>query len=108
MLTPDPDNSQFSDPAGRQRLVQAFADLNARVRGQLPAGVIWFDWNTAMRARLATLRQGDTIWLDGQAVSIRVRGNGASNGFVQDAYMHPETAISGLYAQLYLTEMNTV
>lgn len=107
-LVPDPENSIFVDPAGRQRVIQAFDDLNTRVHANLPAGVIWFDWNAAMNARLATLRQGDTLWLGGQAVSIRVRGNGPANGFVLDAYMHPETAISGLFAQVYLTEMNDV
>lgn len=107
-LLPDPENGSFSDQAGRQRVIQALAELNARVRDNLPAGVIWFDWNAAMRARLTSIRQGDVFWLDGQAVSIRMRGNGPLNGFIQDAYMHPETALSGIYAQLFEVEMRAV
>lgn len=107
-LLPDPENGLFIDQAGRQRVIQAFAELNARVRDNLPAGVIWFDWNAALSARQTSIRQGDVFWLDGQAVSIRVRGNGPFNGFIQDAYMHPETALSGIYAQLFLNEMKVV
>lgn len=107
-LAPDPENGLFSDAAGRARAMAVAADLNARMLARLPAGVIWYDWNAAMAARLAQVRQGDVLILNDQSVFIRQRGSQASNGFVLDAYMHPETAISGLYAQLYLEEMNAV
>ncbi len=107
-LVPEPEKSLFTDPAGLARTLAVTADLNARVQAWLPAGARWYDWNAAMAARLTQVRQGDLLVLDGQGVSIRQRGSEASNGFVLDAYMHPETAISGLYAQLYLTEMSAV
>ncbi len=107
-LAPDPENGLFSDAVGRARALAVTADLNARLLARLPAGVIWYDWNAAMAARLAQVRQGDVLILNDQNVFIRQRGSQASNGFVLDAYMHPETAISGLYAQLYLEEMNAV
>lgn len=107
-LLPDPQNAALSDPAGRQRMIDALAWLNARTRSYLSAGVVWFDWNAAMSARLAQVRTGDTLTLAGQSVNIRARCSTAACGFVSDSYMHPETAISGLYAQVYLDEMRSV
>ncbi len=107
-LVPEPEHSLFGDPAGVQRVIDAAAYLNAKTRSLLSANVIWFDWNAAMAARVAQVRAGDVLALDGQAVQIRVRGGGPLNGFVTDQYMHPETAISGLYAQVYLDEMRSV
>lgn len=60
-----------------------------------------------MASRLAQVRSGDTLVLAGQAVQIRVRGSGPLNGYISDPYMHPETAISGLFAQVYLEAMRS-
>lgn len=108
-LVPNPQNSQVPDAAGRKRLVEAFQYVNTHLAEQILAeGIHWFDWNAAMADRLAQIRKGDTFTLDGQVVSIRERGGELDNGFVVDNYMHPSTAISGLYAQLFIEEMNQV
>lgn len=107
-LIPEPEHSYFSDPAGVQRVIDAAAWLNARTRSYLSAGVIWFDWNAAMSARVAQARAGDVLTLAGQTVNLRTRCSAASCGYLADAYMHPETAISGLYAQVFLDEMRSV
>lgn len=105
-LIPEPQRTMMSDPAGVARMQQATAYLNQRVRDNLPAGVVWLDFNAALGAKLAAHRSGDILTLAGQSVQIRVRGSGPSNGFVNDQYMHPETAISGLFAQVYLDAMH--
>ena len=107
-LIPEPEHSYFSDPAGVQRVIDAAAWLNARTHSYLSADVIWFDWNAAMRARVAQVRTGDVLTLAGQTINLRTRCSAASCGYLADAYMHPETAISGLYAQVYLDEMRSV
>lgn len=105
-IVPDPQHAALTDPAGLARMTQALAYLNDRIHAQLPAGAIWFDFNAAMAARLAQVRVGDTLVLDGQAVQIRQRGSGPLNSYINDPYMHPETAISGLFAQVYLEAMH--
>lgn len=106
-LIPDPEHALLTDPAGLQRVVDAMAWLNARTHSYLSANVIWFDWNAAMSARLAQVRTGDVLTLAGQNVMIRVRGSGPLNGYVDDSYMHAETALSGIFAQIYLDAMRS-
>ncbi len=106
-IVPDPQHAALTDPAGLARMAQAIGYLNDRIQAQVPAGVIWLDWNAAMTARVAQVRVGDALMLDGQAVQIRVRGSGPLNSYINDPYMHPETAISGLFAQVYLDAMRS-
>ncbi len=106
-LVPNPQNAAFSNPTGRQRAIEAFAYVNERVRRALQAeGISWWDFNAAMAAEVKARRQGDLIAIDGQWVNIRHRGGEPLDGFVDDAYMHPGSAISGLFAKLYIERMN--
>lgn len=108
-LIPDPQRRAVSSDLARQRIVDAFQYVNAHVAEAVQKdGIHWFDWNAAMGERLAGIRQGDTFVLDGQDINIRQRGGDLSNAFVADNYMHPGTALSGLFAQLYIEEMNRV
>lgn len=107
-LVPNPEYGYFTNPDGIARSIAAAAYMNERIRTNLPAGAIWFDFNAAMAANVNAHRSGDILLLDGQLVQIRTRGSGPLNGFINDPYMHPETAISGLYAQVYIAEMNAV
>lgn len=108
-LIPDPQRRSVPDAAGRQRIVDGFQYVNARlVEAIQKEGIHWFDWNTAMADRLAAIRKGDTFTLDGQIVNIRQRGSDLGSAFVADDYMHPGTALSGLYAQLFIEELNRV
>lgn len=106
-IVPDPQHAALTDPAGLARMAQAMAYLNGRIHAQIPPGVVWFDFNSAMASRLAQVRVGDALALDGQAVQIRQRGSGPLNSYINDPYMHPETAISGLFAQVYLGAMRS-
>ncbi len=105
-LVPNPQHAALTDPAGLARMAQALTYLNARIHAQAPPGVVWFDFNAAMAQRVAQVRASDTLVLAGQVVQIRVRGSGPLNSYINDPYMHPETAISGLFAQVWMEEMN--
>ena len=108
-LIPDPQRASVPDAAGRQRIMEAFQYVNARLAEAIQKeGIYWFDWNAVMADRLSRIRKGDTFTLDGQIVSVRQRGSDFGSAFVADNYMHPGTALSGLYAQLYIEEMNRV
>lgn len=106
-LLPDPANASFTNLVGRKRVIDAFAYVNNRVRVALHAdGIALWDFNEAMAAELAPRRQGNLIAVDDQWVDIRHRGSEPVNGFVDDAYMHPGSALSGLFAKLYIERMN--
>ena len=103
-LIPNPEAGLLSDPAGAARVVAAYAYLNSRVAAGV--GAMYWDFNAAMSAELAPRRSGNSIIVNGQAVSILQRGSGRLNAFISDAYMHPGTTISGLFAKLYIEQLN--
>lgn len=106
-LVPEPGRSAMPDLAGQKRVAEAFAYVNERARVALQAdGIAWWDFNAALKAEIDSRRQGDFILIDGLTVDIRRRGGGPTNGFVDDAYMHPGTAISGLFAKVHIDRMN--
>lgn len=106
-LVPEPGRSAMPDPTGQKRVADAFAYVNERVRVALQAdGIAWWDFNAALKAEIDSRRQGDFILIDGLSVDIRHRGGGPTNGFVDDAYMHPGTAISALFARVHIDRMN--
>ncbi len=106
-LLPDPQNTALSSPVGRQRLIAAFTYVNDRVRIGLQAlGISWWDFNAAFGSAVASRRQGDQVVIDGLYVNIRSRGAAPTDGSVDDAYMHPGTALSGLFASVYINRMN--
>lgn len=104
-LVPLPAASALTDPAGKARIVAAFAYLNSTVASGV--GGMYWDFNAAMSAELAPRWSGtDYIVINGQAVSVKNRGSGRLNAFINDAYMHPGTSLSGLFAKLYIQQLN--
>lgn len=106
-LVPEPGHSAMPDLAGQRRVIEAFTYVNERARVALQAdGITWWDFNATFAHELSSRRQGDIIVIDGLSVDIRHRGGAPTNGFIDDAYMHPGTAISGLFAKVYVDRMD--
>ena len=103
-LIPNPEAGLLADPAGAARVVAAYSYLNSRVAAGV--GAMYWDFNAAMAAELAPRRSGSAFVVDGQTVSILQRGSGRLNAFISDAYMHPGTTLSGLFAKLYINQLN--
>lgn len=98
----------YQDPAGRQRFVDAVAYLNRRLaRRSAEVGVHFFDFNAAYLAAIqAHLDHEGWLVVGGERIDLRIRGNGPRFGLLDDAYIHPGTVLSGLYANVYLTAFN--
>lgn len=103
-VIPNPEYGQLT-PLLSARVSAAVAKINARVLANLPPGAVWFDWNAAMATRVGQLRTADTLVLAGNVVNIRARCGAWNCGWVSDTYMHPESVISGLFAQVFADGM---
>lgn len=104
-LIPMPEAGMLTDPIGAARVVAAYDYLNDRVRDGV--GTMWWDFNAAMASELAPRWSGDYIIVNGQMVSVKQRGSGRLNAFINDPYMHPGTTLSGLFAEAYIEQLNT-
>lgn len=94
------------DPVKRARVTAAIAYINARVKAAVEAeGIIFFDFNAALNVVLDARMSGNAIIIGGQSVTIS-RGNEWHSAWLNDTYAHAGTALSGLIANLYISEMN--
>lgn len=109
-LNLSPELPRLVDPAGIQRIVDAFAYLNQRLKLVAERqGVDFFDFNAALRAELDARRdrQG-MLHVGGELIDLNRRGNDPHFGLLEDTYMHPGTVLSGLYANVYIRHMDQV
>jgi hypothetical protein len=99
-----------SDPAGRQRVIKAYAQLNrqlAQVAQQ--EGVDFFDFNGAFQRELGQRVDADHfLVVGGDRIDLNRRGNEPHFGLLDDQYMHPGTVLAAVLANLYITRINEV
>ena len=102
--------TQYDNPEGRQRLVAAFAALNAKLKAIAELkGIAYFDYNAAMSAAVNARFDGERyLNVGGELIDLRTRGNEPHFGLLDDEYVHPGTVVSGLSANVYIAEFNRV
>lgn len=97
----------FPDPIGRQRISNAIAYVNSRVRTRLAPEVKYFAFNAALSAELATRRSGNVLLVGGQSILLSPRGNEYHNAWLNESpYAHAGTVLSGLLANVYMEALN--
>jgi hypothetical protein len=96
------------DPAGRQRLMNAYVYMDDRLEGiATREGAVYFDFNAALQAELrrrAEPRGG--IMVGGERISFSSKGDEPHHAFLDDQYAHPGTVLSAIMANLYIERMN--
>lgn len=96
------------DPVGRARLSAAFAYIDARIQSGVNAGVHYWDYDAALAAELFPRRAGNVITIGGQGILISPRGNEYHHAWLDESpYAHAGTALSGLFANLYISAINS-
>jgi hypothetical protein len=98
----------YRDPAGRQRVVDAFAYVNDELRKvAIQVGVPFFDYNAAMLVEVNSRidNQGFLV-VGGERVDLSRRGNEPHFGLLDDQYVHLGTVLSGLSANVYIRAFN--
>lgn len=100
------------DDVGLQRLMGAFAYVNQGLSGiALREGIAFFDFNAAFQCELER-RYDPTdqryILVGGERIDLGDKGNEPSHAFLGDEYAHPGTVLSGLFANLFIKQMNLV
>lgn len=108
LFPPSEINGAFPDLVKRQRVIDAFAYINARLQSLCAtSGIRYFDWNAAMLAELALRRNANNdILIGGQAIDADTRGNEPHHILLGDTYFHAGTAMSGLFANAWIREAN--
>ncbi len=98
----------FTDDAGKQRMIDATAYLNSRLV-QLAAeeGVAFFDFNAAYLTELKSRMDGEGfVVIGGSRIDLGTRGNAPQFGLLDDEYVHPGTALSALFTNVYIHAFN--
>lgn len=100
--------SAMPSATGRARVTAAFAYVNARIAAQAQIdGVHYFDYNAALNSVLDQRLSGGAVLIGGQAVVLSPRGNEWHHAWLDESpYAHAGTALSGLIANLYISELN--
>lgn len=97
----------FPSAAGRLRLTNAFAYINARIASNVDSGVHYFDYNSQLWAELSPRMSGNVITIGGQSI-VNQRGNEYHSAWLNESpYAHAGTALSGLIANVYIDAINT-
>lgn len=98
----------FPSAIGRQRLTNAFNYLNARIAAQAVIdGVHYLDYNAVLWAELSPRMNGNAILVGGQGIVI-ARGNEYHSAWLDESpYAHAGTALSGLFANIYIDAINS-
>lgn len=98
------------DVAKRQKIIDAFAYLNNRVKAQAQLdGILFMDFNAAALAELTARRNAQNDLVIGAAlVDVDTRGDEPHHALLGDTYMHPGTAVSGLFANVYIRQLNAL
>lgn len=99
----------YSDPVRRQRVIEAFAYINDRLREfATREGIPFFDYNAAMQAEINARRDSRGFLVVGGArIDLSRRGNAPYFGLLDDQYVHPGTVLSGLSANVYIRAFNS-
>ena len=107
-VLPDFEMSVYSDPVKRQRIRDAIAYVNSRIQTQAATdGIAFLDYNAAMVTELTARRSGNNDFtIGGQVIDANVRGDEPHHILLNDTYMHPGTAYSGLVANIVIARVN--
>jgi len=98
----------YTSPDGIARTHAAFAELNHMIQVKADAASIpFFDFNPVMLEMIQRyLTEPNTLVIGGARVDLVNRGNDPHFGLLDDEYIHPGTVISGLFANVYINELN--
>jgi len=98
------------DPVGRQRIVDAHAQLNQRLMQiAVEEGATFFDFNAAFKNKLNQLvTPNNVLVIGGEQIDLNTRGNEPHHGLLDDAYVHPGTVLAAVMANTYIEELNAV
>lgn len=100
------------DTAGRQRLIAAFAYVNQGLSAvALREDVPFFDFNAAFQCELERRHDPDDprfILVGGERIDLSEKSNDPHHAFLGDEYAHPGTVLSGLFANLFIEQINQV
>ena len=96
------------DTAKRQKIIDAFAYVNSRIKAQAQVdGVHYMDYNALMLAELTARRNAQNDLQIGIAlIDFDARGDEPHHVLLGDSYMHPGTAYNGLVANQVIRFMN--
>lgn len=102
----------FPDAAGRQRVIDAFAYVNQGLAEVATREQVhFFDFNAALRAEIVPRRDPNDqrfILVGAERIDVNAKGNDPHYMYVDDDYAHAGTVFSGLFANLFINEMNAV
>lgn len=100
----------FSDPDGRQRVIDAFAYVNQGLNDMAAReGVTFFDFNAAFNQELEgrwDASDSRYVLVGSERIDTYERGNEPHHAVLDDEYAHVGTVVSGLISNIFIGVLN--